>query len=982
MLQLGKKITLGEPIYKFQNNHSVDFDGVDDFIQLGEPISYTQHTISTWIKVSDSDASKTIIDARDSADDGVRIFLTNHEEVIYSVNTSDITSGSAISVDEWHHIVGTYDGTTQKLYIDGSLVSSATTSQTINTTTNAEIGARNFSDRANEFAGKIDELAIWDRALTAAEVTEIYRIKYGANLVQNGRFEELGTEQVSYPSDVTTITEPWSLDDASGLYIYENSGSGNGRLNFGTPIAAEVGQTYKLVINITISSGNANLKFASGNSQTVMLPNTDLVNGENIIYSTVTGVNGNVNRIFVSSGGTDNDFTLNSISVKQVDPNDRWILGTGWSYGDSIASCDGTQSSSSDLNTTSGFSVQNNAVKVTFDLIRTAGTLAATLEGTGQLDLTNLNSSGTYTFIATSSDATARLIFRADADFIGSITNVMLEQQKYVASNLKLNSGNYKSADPVIVSTKSVDLDGTDEYLEVTKKDFLGTSDFTISMWIKPDTVTEDNYFIGQSTDDDNRWYIRVRGSNSSIQFFSKNSGNQVISVLGGTPIANQWNHIVISADRDNNCKLYVNSVLSMTQAAATTASLTFTGNLRIGSFELFGVYFDGTMDDVGIFNAALTSDQVIELYNQGVPSNLLTHSANANLTGYWKMGDGTLDEAPLIADQTNATLGSDLVVNGNFATDSDWTFNSAYWNISGGTANALGVANGSFNQTLAVQSGKTYKIEIASTITSGNGIYAIKLGTTQQIFDNNTSNITAYLVASGDNVAVSIRPGASAFSVSSISVKQVNGNPAIMQNTPTIVTDAPLTKIRNYYRMGDGLLDKHQADNITLYSTRGLICDMIEPSLGTELLTDGDFPVGTSAWTLGTGWSLEAGACVRSGHGSNTDFRQSISISANKVYQVSYTRVYVSGTRTTNLFSDFETDGSNITLGDYRGTEETVTVVSFFMPTYTGTVPIRVFGINDWTGKITNVSVKEVNGVGGLMTNMINTDITNDVPS
>ena len=37
-------------------------------------------------------------------------------------------------------------------------------------------------------------------------------------------------------------------------------------------------------------------------------------------------------------------------------------------------------------------------------------------------------------------------------------------------------------------------------------------------------------------------------------------------------------------------------------------------------------------------------------------------------------MGSGTLDTYPLIADQTNATLGSELVVNGDFATDSDWT--------------------------------------------------------------------------------------------------------------------------------------------------------------------------------------------------------------------------------------------------------------------------------------------------------------------
>ena len=36
-------------------------------------------------------------------------------------------------------------------------------------------------------------------------------------------------------------------------------------------------------------------------------------------------------------------------------------------------------------------------------------------------------------------------------------------------------------------------------------------------------------------------------------------------------------------------------------------------------------------------------------------------------------MGSGTLDTYPLIADQTNATLGSELITNGDFATDSDW---------------------------------------------------------------------------------------------------------------------------------------------------------------------------------------------------------------------------------------------------------------------------------------------------------------------
>ncbi|BCV05385.1 MAG: hypothetical protein CM15mV105_320 [uncultured marine virus] len=51
MLKLSNLESIGKPVYKFHNLHSVDFDGVDDFIQLGEPISYTEHTISTWVKI-------------------------------------------------------------------------------------------------------------------------------------------------------------------------------------------------------------------------------------------------------------------------------------------------------------------------------------------------------------------------------------------------------------------------------------------------------------------------------------------------------------------------------------------------------------------------------------------------------------------------------------------------------------------------------------------------------------------------------------------------------------------------------------------------------------------------------------------------------------------------------------------------------------------------------------------------------------------
>ena len=601
MLKLSNLESIGKPVYKFHNNHSVDFDGVDDFIQLGEPISYTQHTISTWVKVSDSDASKTIIDARDANDDGIRIFLTSAEVVTYQLNTSDITSGSAISVDEWHHIVATYDGTTQKLYIDGSLVSSATTSQTISTTTNAEIGARNFSDRANEFLGKIDELAIFDRALTADEVTAIFRIKYGANLVQNGNFDELGSELV--------------------------------------------------------------------------------VNG---------------------------DFATDS----------NWTKGTGWSIANGVASCDGTQSSSSDLKTTRGFSIQNNAVKVTFDLIRTAGTLDATLEGTGQLDLTNLNSSGTYTFIATSSDATARLILRADANFIGSIDNVSVKQ---VDPNDRFTLGTgWSYGDGVAVHTGSQSL-------------LQQNGIFTIGKTYKIS-------FILSNADSSN--YVRLLTSHYPN---------------GGNFTTNGFTSII------------------------TTANIT--------QLYIYGVG-DVTLDNV------MVEEQKYVATNLKLKSTLFNPftGSTLNLKNYYRFGDGILDKFPLICDMVEPSLGSDLVVNGNFATDSDWD-KSSNWTIANNLATSDGSQTGNvslfqLNSVNNFVTGKLYKVEFTiSNYVAG----VINPHVRGQASGNVSGNglKTAYIIAGSSSHGINLYAGSTfAGSISNVTAKEVNGVPGIMTN----MTEADIT--------------------------------------------------------------------------------------------------------------------------------------------------------------------------------------------
>ena len=172
---------------------------------------------------------------------------------------------------------------------------------------------------------------------------------------------------------------------------------------------------------------------------------------------------------------------------------------------------------------------------------------------------------------------------------------------------------------------------------------------------------------------------------------------------------------------------------------------------------------------------------------------------------------------------------------------------------------------------------------------------------------------------------------------------------------------------------------------------TDGVICDMIEPSLGSELVINGDFSIAVgepnAGWGAGSGWTIDTAnnRAVRDNQQTgNSQIYQTIAIEQDKIYRVEYTREYLSGGGQTNLFSDFIEDNVNTTRGRFVNTEtnKLITVVTYFQPQYTGNFILQVYGIGTFSGRITNVSMKEVNGVAGLMTNMSEADITNDVPS
>ena len=160
----------------FPAQGSATFNGSSDYIQLPDPFSHTNHTIACWAYLDNSSATRIIFDNREGSGDGIVVYFDSSDRPSYLVNGAFRNTSTAYE-NVWVYIVGTYDGTTQKLYIDGSLITSQSTSQTISTANNAIIGRRR-DVVADYFKGNLANVAIWNRALTSDEINSVMWASY------------------------------------------------------------------------------------------------------------------------------------------------------------------------------------------------------------------------------------------------------------------------------------------------------------------------------------------------------------------------------------------------------------------------------------------------------------------------------------------------------------------------------------------------------------------------------------------------------------------------------------------------------------------------------------------------------------------------------------------------------------------------------------------------------------------------------------
>jgi hypothetical protein len=190
----------GDAWYNGRNgkfSSAMSFDGEDDYVSVPDTANLDANlknmSISLWAYIR-TEADWSFLLAKmtgDSSSKSYGFYLDNsspHKKLVFSLNTDSdggaSVSNNAVTLNSWMHIVGIWDGSRTKLYVNGILQNDFDYCGGTNikdTANNLVFGASSDLSGGNWFNGLIDDVRIYNYALTQEQVKTVYN---GGSAVQ------------------------------------------------------------------------------------------------------------------------------------------------------------------------------------------------------------------------------------------------------------------------------------------------------------------------------------------------------------------------------------------------------------------------------------------------------------------------------------------------------------------------------------------------------------------------------------------------------------------------------------------------------------------------------------------------------------------------------------------------------------------------------------------------------------------------------
>ena len=724
---------------------ALNFDGTDDYfnttnIFASEPSGIS---VSAWIyPESYGEGNEGIIATiHDGAQENFQIRLLNgsgEQSIRVFSRTGSVSDANAannsITLNEWQHIAVTQDfGTAPKIYRNGIELSYASTlagnAVTALASDSLRVGANLVPIR--RFEGSIDDIRIYNRALTAADIA-VLASSFPGPVTCNAAYEAVmwynndenvmqycnGTDWIdmgphgSYNHPVNGLLAHWPLDETSGATIADLSGNshdgawfdGSGNDVSDDTVAGRVGTALDFNgttdrVQITPASGSPFdidqftlsawvqlSSLASGEVRRIMMRRDGSYgifkrsDDHLAVLASTTDVGGSALQATTPSPLTAAD--LNT-----------WIMVTGTYDGANIRLyIDGAE-----VDSIAQTGLVNDPVATTFAIGQntdgTAGSRWPGLidhallynralspeeiqdlyrQGGGQIASTCTSPAGIagevdYNF----TDGTMQYCNGANWIAMGpKIAGAGGTGFTYTAPTTNLvghwpldETGNTSTAtdatganDGTLTSfpadptpswvtgqvSGGLDFDGTDDYVHMGNVSLVSQS-MTVAGWIYIDTLTENPTILSKydGSDPNREFWLRVTGAGAAelrVSDDGTSGAGSMVTVTSTTNLSTgQWYHLAGTFDHSTGtAEIYINGSLNNT---ATDAGVTGVHNgggdpLRIGRTDSSGVQnTDGVVDDVRIYDTALSAEDVYSLYRA-------TGGTGTGLVGHWTLDD------------------------------------------------------------------------------------------------------------------------------------------------------------------------------------------------------------------------------------------------------------------------------------------------------------------------------------------------------
>ncbi len=588
---------------------ALNFDGVNDYMRTARQVS-DNFSLEFWFNSTQGIGTGTtwqsgagLVDANTAGttnDFGVS--LNSNGRVLAGTGNADTTlqSGTGLNDGNWHHVVFTRVRASGALilYVDGAQVATGT-GNTNALTASANIDFGRLQTAANYYAGRLDEVAVYNVALSAATVASHYDTARTAEVWTN-------PENHSYRFEVT-----------HGEHERRRGPLGHGHLQVGG--AEPVMRVATIVCAIFVALGAATVAWAAFSSITSnastfsaapdlsnptvtgsiiaktsgLTPGKIRQGGQYYVYANATDA-GNPASGISSVAANLSSFDTGQTAVALTTAGGPWTvnavsysyrsavltantpLNTGTNYAYTVTANDNASHTSGATNFNVAIERYDEVVHATTGLVsywrldETAGTLADDDQGTNN---------GTYTNTPTLNQGTA---------LVGDAGN-----------SVRFNNG------------------VTNEYVQIPDSaslDFAGNS--TIEAWIQSATLSVNNATVigkGSTTS----WAVQRNGGTNTPAWLTNGT---TATTLAGTANINSgaWIHIVVVRNGTTK-QIYINGVLDAT--ATITGNPNTNGSpVRIAeNGQTAGRYWRGYIDEVAVYNQPLSAGDILDHYNAGM---------------------------------------------------------------------------------------------------------------------------------------------------------------------------------------------------------------------------------------------------------------------------------------------------------------------------------------------------------------------------